>query len=241
MATTMESLRIKQERLVSNQAPRLPVCLLADSSSSMAGEKIDQLNRGIRAFINAVQEDATACASVELSTITIGGKKPEVLFEFTPVDELDMPVLEINGITPLAQAIKQGVELLDERKNELKTFGVPQYKPWVIIISDGLSTDDPEQDRESSQLLRQKIDNGDVLVVAVAVGENEDQKTQAIEGLQCFAPKNTYLLDGVKFEEFFIFLSQSTQSRTNLNPGDAFDIDFSQTDSVAKIEDPLNM
>ena len=129
--------------------------------------------------------------------------------------------------------------MLDGRKDELKNFGVLQYKPWVIMISDGLSTDGAELDHQSSQLMRGRIDNEKATVVAVAVGEHHKEAEHATRGLQVFAPNNTYRLDGIKFEEFFVFLSQSTVAQNRSDIDENFEIDFSKTDCVKKIDDLL--
>ena len=55
---------------VSNPAPRCPVILLLDTSGSMAGAPISELNQGVRQFLDETRNDEAAGMSVELEVIT---------------------------------------------------------------------------------------------------------------------------------------------------------------------------
>ncbi|MGI0483604.1 vWA domain-containing protein [Geminocystis sp. CENA526] len=55
-----------------NPENRCPVILLLDTSGSMAGEPMKELNEGIRAFKEDVLKDTQATLSVEISIITFG-------------------------------------------------------------------------------------------------------------------------------------------------------------------------
>ncbi len=57
---------------VENPENRCPVLLLLDTSGSMAGEPIQELNRGIAAFKEDVLKDTKASLSVEVAMITFG-------------------------------------------------------------------------------------------------------------------------------------------------------------------------
>ena len=57
---------------VENPENRCPVILLLDTSGSMTGQPIQELNRGLAAFKQDVQKDSQASLSVEVAMITFG-------------------------------------------------------------------------------------------------------------------------------------------------------------------------
>jgi uncharacterized protein YegL len=54
------------------QQPHCATVLLLDTSGSMAGEKIDQLNQGIQFFLDDVNQDDLAAKRVDLALVTFG-------------------------------------------------------------------------------------------------------------------------------------------------------------------------
>ena len=69
---------------VMNPAPRCPVTLLLDVSSSMAGQPIEELNDAVAQFIRETQGDEAASMSVELEIITFADSAA-VALPFTPL------------------------------------------------------------------------------------------------------------------------------------------------------------
>ena len=65
--------------LIDNPSPRCACMLVLDTSGSMSGDAIDQLNEGFQHFINAVQQDEVAACSVDVGVITAGGRVVEQL------------------------------------------------------------------------------------------------------------------------------------------------------------------
>jgi len=57
---------------VDNPEPRCPCVLLLDTSSSMSGPSIDQLNAGLHQFQKELANDALASQRVEIAVITFG-------------------------------------------------------------------------------------------------------------------------------------------------------------------------
>ena len=62
------NLLVRLEDLVNNPTARVPVCLCLDTSGSMGGMPIDELNEGVRLFYEAIREDETALYSAVKST-----------------------------------------------------------------------------------------------------------------------------------------------------------------------------
>ncbi|RUT07145.1 hypothetical protein DSM106972_024060 [Dulcicalothrix desertica PCC 7102] len=57
---------------VFNPEPRCPVILLLDTSGSMSGQPIKELNDGIMAFKQSIQQDGLASLRVEVAIVTFG-------------------------------------------------------------------------------------------------------------------------------------------------------------------------
>ena len=68
-----DDLLVRLEDLVNNPTARVPVCLCLDTSGSMEGRPIEELNEGVRLFYEAIKEDETALYSAEISVVTFGG------------------------------------------------------------------------------------------------------------------------------------------------------------------------
>ena len=123
---------------VTNPAPRCPVILLLDTSGSMDGEPLRELQCGLDQFLQETSDDETASMSVELEVITFGNKA-EIASAFAPVcDIADMPpVLTASGMTPLGGALKLADSELKVRRRLYKQKGIASYKPWIVLMTDG--------------------------------------------------------------------------------------------------------
>src|SRR5512139_1796636 len=65
---------LDQAEFADNPEPRCPVVLLLDTSGSMKGEPIQELNEGLRAFSDALKSDRLASLRVEVAVVAFGGK-----------------------------------------------------------------------------------------------------------------------------------------------------------------------
>jgi uncharacterized protein YegL len=70
----MEPNLLDQAEFAENPEPRCPVILVLDTSGSMNGEPIQELNEGLRAFSEALKADRLASLRVEVALVAFGGK-----------------------------------------------------------------------------------------------------------------------------------------------------------------------
>jgi uncharacterized protein YegL len=185
---------------VENPENRCPVILLLDTSSSMSGQPIKELSRGVGVFKEDVQRDTKASLSVEVAIVSFG--PVQLLQDFVTIDQLTPPQLEAEGYTPMGEAVEYAVGLLEGRKEIYKANGIQYYRPWIFLITDGAPTDSWQK---AAQLIRQGEADRKFCFFAVGV-EGADMKT-----LRQIAPpeRPPVLLNGIDFQPLFVWLSTS--------------------------------
>ena len=192
-----------------NPEPRCPCLLLLDSSGSMSGKPIAELNAGLRAFKEELESDSLAVKRVEVAIVTFG--PVNVVNDFNTAQNFVIPTLDAGGDTPMGEAIKQGIDLIKKRKNEYKTNGISFYRPWIFLITDGAPT--AEWTRAASAI-REGEAGKSFAFFAVGV-QNADMNI-----LKQISVREPLKLQGLKFRELFQWLSNSMKSVSRSNPGD---------------------
>ncbi len=128
---------------MSSYSRRLPVYLLLDCSESMAGEAIEDLQRGLDAMLIPLRNDPHALETVWLSVIAFSSYAKQVV-PLTELVEFQRPKLSVRPGTALGAALQLLRHCLqrDVIRTTLETKG--DYKPLVFLLSDGAPTDDWE-------------------------------------------------------------------------------------------------
>ena len=186
--------------LIDNPTPRCPVALVLDTSGSMSGEPIAQLNAGAQLFLDEVKRDDLARWSVDLAVYTAGGWA-DCLLDFIGVEQVaGFAPLAAGGGTPLGQATRMALDDLAARKKAYRDTGVPYYQPWLVLISDGAPTDDwLAAAQHACNLSAQRK------LVSLPIGVQGAD----LSVLGQFSSKPAVALDGLKFRELFLWLSAS--------------------------------
>jgi uncharacterized protein YegL len=204
-------LALLKNDLIENPTARCACALVLDISASMSGTPISELNAGVTQFITELRDDDFASYAVEVGVFTFGSEVCEAL-PFTPAYQIkDCAPLRASGMTPMGKAVELAIERLARRKAEYRKSGVSYYQPWLVLMSDGGPTDDWQA---AAQRLRKMAEERKVTVLAVGIGDGA-----SLEILSQFSTRPAKTLSGMKFREFFAWLSQSMERVSQSTPG----------------------
>lgn len=210
-----DTMLLNEHDLVENPTTRLPVVLCLDTSSSMSGQPITELNRGVELFFEAIKQDEIARYSVEIAIVTFDSDV-ECKLDFASIDRQEVPYVYASGATSMGEGVIRSLQMLQSRKEEYSSVGVDYYQPWLVLMSDGYPTDDVSEAIEQVERLKSERK---LTLFPVAIGENADLGT-----LKNFSTLGNSMVLKVKsaeyFREFFEWLSQSVSIASQSIPGE---------------------
>lgn len=165
----------------------------------MSGAPIDELNKGLVAFQQELQHDDLAALRVEVAIVSFGNSV-RVEQEFIAAHEFTAHPLRAGGSTPMGAAINQALDMVRKRKETYKQYGRTYYRPWLFLITDGAPTDEW---RSAAQRVQAEEASKAIAFFAVGV-QKADMKV-----LSQLTPRQPLRLQGLKFRDMFVWLSQS--------------------------------
>lgn len=226
---------LRRQDLITNPTPRVPICLVLDCSPSMSGDvfrgaaiqqtsprPIDELNDGIKVLFNAIKEDEVAKYSAEISIVAFS-EVVEKIIDFDSISRITPPPVELDlerGGTSIGNGVDLALTLLEQRKKEYQDAGVDYYQPWLVLMTDGQPTDDTHI--SVSEKVVRLVDNKKLTVFPIGIGDGADMNV-----LSMFSPKRPPLkLKGLRFKEFFEWLSKSVSATSQSTPGENIPLDL---------------
>ncbi|MBV6457908.1 MAG: hypothetical protein HONBIEJF_01028 [Fimbriimonadaceae bacterium] len=197
-----------------NTERRCPVVLLLDTSSSMRGS-IDLVNVGLRDLKTDLHSDPLASQRVEIAIVTFG---PVFLAQdFVTVDRWIPPRLAAAGNTPMGEALEFALEQLRHRKRAYREAGLPYYRPWIWLVTDGLPTDSWQRAAEEAQA---EVQNGGLEVFTIGTDKADFSVLRQIS-----KPRKPVRLREARYREMFVWLSQSLKPVSRALPGSPLQLD----------------
>ena len=213
--------------LLDNPTTRVPVCLCLDTSYSMCGNPINELNEGIRIFLNAINNDEVAKYSAEIAIVTFDSDA-RVIQDFATVDKINPPTLTANGLTSMNQGVNLALDILENRKKEYAKAGVDYYQPWLVLMTDGAPTESIDSAVNRALSLEEKKKLTQFLI---GIG-NAD-----MNALSRFSNKRPPLkLKGLNFQGFFEWLSKSVSITSRSVPGQTASLPKDNIQDIFDIE-----
>ena len=192
-----------------NPEPRVPCALVVDTSTSMSGMKLIELNKGLKTYRDELLKDPLAAKRVEVGVITFGGRVQRRTKFVTPPD-FDPPQLDAIGGTPMGEAILEAITMVEERKQAYRDNGIAYYRPWIFLITDGEPNDHWQP--VCSQVERGEKEKAFSFFAVGVEGAN-------MEVLKEISVRKPLWLMGLKFAELFTWLSNSQQAVSQSSPG----------------------
>lgn len=204
-----------------NTEQRTPCVLVLDCSTSMLNQgRMEALNRGLKAFEDALKSDDVAMQCVTLQVLGFGGN--EEVWQF--VDWVDAayfsaPEMEANGTTPMGQAMDVAHSELDKIKETFRQNGVTYTRPWIFLMSDGGPNDSGWE--EAAARSRAAVTANKAIVWPIAVPGAD------ASALAAFAAPNAevYEVDAADFGSLFVWLSKSLSQVASTQPGQSAQIE----------------
>lgn len=216
-----------KEFTVSSARP-LPVIVLADVSTSMAGSgKIDALNSAVAEMLATFAEEDASRAEIHVSIITFGDGGARVHKPLAPASRMQWEPMTASGRTPMGEAFTLARRLLEDRE----VIPSRAYRPTVVLVSDGVPTGDWHAPLDA---LLQSDRGAKASRLAIGIGADADHET-----LTAFlADPEGRVFEAHEAREirrFFRWVTMSVTARTRsaspdsvvaVEPTDLDDLDF---------------
>jgi uncharacterized protein YegL len=208
MATNRE---IRLAELADNPSARVPICLALDTSGSMKGSKIDELNAAVDSFVEAIRSDELASISADIAVVTFGEKIIKQT-EFSLIELQRIPKFVACGQTPMGGAVLQCLDMLEQRKRVYSELANDYFQPWFVLMTDGEPTDDTS---EAAKRCHALINARKLTVFPIAIGQGAN-----LQKLGEFSTLSPLRMESADLPKFFAWLSASTSKASLSNPGD---------------------
>lgn len=147
--------------------------------------------------------------SAEICIVTFGDKASCIL-DFASIENQQVPEITSGGDTAMGEGVNLALDRLEERKQDYRAKGVDYYQPWLVIMSDGVPNGSVIEMERSVSRVTEMVNEKKLTVFAIGIGNEADKNS-----LSRLSPRRAPAkLQGINFQEFFEWLSQSV-SRTS--------------------------
>ena len=200
-------------KIINANDPHMALVFLLDTSGSMAGTPIRNLNDGLNRFKTEVCKSDQTRDILDVAIIEFNSNH-NIVQEFVPVEYMDNVNLSATGSTRMSPAIREALNMVNEKSRFYrKEAGSEPYKPWVILISDGAP--DPDDDISIVAKEIKAMENaGQVSFRSLGV-EGYDSKT-----LHILSGPKVMKLEGTDFTSFFDWVNKSMRATSQTAPGE---------------------
>lgn len=192
----------ERPKIINASESHMALAFLLDTSGSMGGDPIRDLNAGLNKFKAEVCKDKQTRDILDVAIIEFNSTH-RVVQDWAPVEYMEEVNLAAEGGTEMSPAIENALDMVNERSKFYKSSGTVPYKPWVLLISDGASTDDIAS---VVKRIKEMEENGKVSFCSLGV-EGYDSKV-----LHRLCGNKVFKLSGTDFTSFFDWVNKSMRS-----------------------------
>jgi uncharacterized protein YegL len=204
---------------VASEPRALPIFILADTSGSMEGEKISELNLALREMLSSFKNTEGIRGKFQLSVIAFGGGV-NVVQPLADMDTVSLTELLANGNTPMGEALSVLCNQIEDRN----IVSSRAYAPVIVLISDGQPTDGPDNSDYRNWGPLRKLHEGErsAKCLRFAMGIGADADTEMLKAFIKNPERPVYKSkDASGISKFFRWVTMTTVARMNsMNPND---------------------
>lgn len=204
----ISDMMLHDQELSSNKSKRILICLCVDCSASMLrGGAMQQVNSGIETFFEKTDRSTLARDAADICIVSFGDTA-RVVCDFGPLERAMAQVrrdpIRANGSqTVLAAGVELALDRLEEHLAELAAVNNNAYVPWLIIISDGDSTEPSARVAKAAARVQEMLRTRRLKTMCLNMGEGS-------RSLNAFAENGSVgRLENLKVVDFFEMLSRS--------------------------------
>ena len=187
----------------------MALVFVLDTSYSMSGPPIDQLNDGINRFKMEVCQDKQTRDILDVAIIQFSDDY-SVFQDFVPIEYMDTVDLIAEGSTRYTEPIRAAIQMVDDRSRFYRRSGTEPYKPWIIFVTDGAPLDNI---KAVTQEVNDMQNAGKARFIALGVGEYDSDTLKSLTDV-------VFRMDGTDFSSFFNWVGKSMRSVSQSSPGE---------------------
>ena len=215
-----ETLLNNDRAFADNKSNRIMICLCIDCSGSMLRQNaMKKVNDGIAAFLEKTNQDILARDAADICIVSFGDSAKLISDFGTAAQALQnlraRPILPIGADTVLAAGVNLTLDHLAAHQAQLAAVNNNAYIPWLIIISDGDSTERSSDVDAASARVRTMLRTHTLKTMCLNIGSgNSSLPAFTLDG-------KVGQLDTLRVTDFFDMLSRnvSSASRATVESG----------------------
>ena len=211
--------------IVNASEHHMALLFLLDTSGSMEQSiigknttPIKELNSAINRFKAEVCKDEHTKDILDVAVVEFNHEF-RVVQEFSPIEYLRPVELQANGPTFISKPLDVALDMVTERSRFYRRSGAEPYKPWVVIITDGLAMDEPSEMNQIVQKANDMVDQEKVAIWSLAVGDAADDE-EVLSMLHKLCGKRVLKLEGYDFTGFLDWANKSMRAVSQSSPGE---------------------
>lgn len=176
---------------------------------------INEVALGIQRILEGFESDEASRERVEVSFITYDFFSDEirVVQEPVPISQAAIPSLTVNtDDTSLTRALYMAMDVVDKQVTWYKNVGIPYYRPWIFLISSGMSLLSCKIDVIANRI-KQDTSNKKYVFLPICTKDAEAPLLQEIE-----SDVPITALDSLNVTDCFKWLSSSMSDNCSSDP-----------------------
>lgn len=214
----IETPRFGSKPPVAADKDHMSVVIAVDTSGSVTGEAIRNINSNLNNFKRIICEDPIAAKCVDVCVLSFDDKVT-VLQDWCPIQEMKSGYeLTSGGCTDLNGAVLTGIQKIRERSRVYAKQGIVERKPHLMVMTDGYDTVTGNVDA-AAQLAAQRIAEGKMKLWFLGFGDYDKDTAARLchaNGNWCFEVKS----GDFNFNDYFSFAAVSFKVLSTSAPGE---------------------